>query len=126
MNEKLTKVAVYGTLMTGERNYSVGADALSRVPCVIHGTLYDTGWGFPAFVPGGDTPVVAELLEVDGAVMARLDRLEGYPYLYNRLSMTATLEDGTQESAWVYVMNNMPDGAVQIPSGDWRKWRTGK
>ena len=45
------KVAVYGTLMAGERNEWWAADALDRRPCVLRGTLYDTGWGYPAFVP---------------------------------------------------------------------------
>ena len=65
MKEKLIRVAVYGTLMTGERNEHWGADARRRVPCTIRGVLYDTGWGFPAFVPdehGRD--VAAELLDV--------------------------------------------------------------
>ena len=72
MKEKLIRVAVYGTLMTGERNEHWGADARRRVPCTIRGVLYDTGWGYPAFVPdehGRD--VAAELLDVTPDPMAR-------------------------------------------------------
>ena len=72
MKEKLIRVAVYGTLMTGERNEHWGADARRRVPCTIRGVLYDTGWGYPAFVPdehGRD--VAAELLDVTPDPIAR-------------------------------------------------------
>ena len=39
------RVAVYGTLLTGEGNYRVGADALEREPCRMSGTLYDPNAG---------------------------------------------------------------------------------
>lgn len=122
---KTKKVAVYGTLLTGEPNCRVGADAVSRTPCTITGTLYDTGWGFPAFVPQGTTEVKAELLEVDEATMERLDRLEGYPRLYGRRKVPVRLPDGQADTAWVYVMNRLPDRARVIPGGDWREWRKG-
>jgi gamma-glutamylcyclotransferase (GGCT)/AIG2-like uncharacterized protein YtfP len=112
MKEKLIRVAVYGTLMTGERNEHWGADARRRVPCTIRGVLYDTGWGFPAFVPdehGRD--VVAELLDVTPETLARLDVLEGYPELYVRETVAATLADGSVVEAMVYVMRKLPEGA---------------
>ena len=112
-------VVVYGTLMTGESNYHVGANAISRRSCTIKGTLFDTGWSFPAFVPEGETSVRAELLEVTPATFADLDRLEGYPCLYTRQVVTATLDDGTTRNAWVYVMTQLPTTAKLIPGGDW-------
>lgn len=77
---KTFKVAMYGTLMAGERNERWAADALDRRSCTLRGTLYDTGRGYPAFVPnnaGGE--VRAELLTVTDATLARMDILEGYP-----------------------------------------------
>lgn len=115
---KTGKVAVYGTLLAGEPNYQVGADAVGRTPCAITGTLYDTGYGFPAFVPQGTTEVKAELLEVDEATMERLDRLEGYPRLYGHRKMAVRLPDGQDDTAWVYMMNRLPDRAGVILSGD--------
>ena len=112
---KRPKVAVYGTLMTGERNERWVADALDRRPCVLRGTLYDTGWGYPAFVPDADgVEVKAELLTVTADTLARMDVLEGYPRLYRR---------ETVQAAMVYVMNPMPRGAKVIPGGDWRDFR---
>ena len=64
------KLIVYGTLMSGERNHRFCRNAVSINPCTITGTLYDTGYGFPAFVPEGDSVVKA----VSGC---RYYRLEG-------------------------------------------------
>jgi len=118
MQEKLIRVAVYGTLMTGQRNEHWGADARSRVPCTIRGVLYDTGWGFPTFVPderGRD--VAAELLEVTPEMLARMDVLEGYPTLYVREAVAATQADGSVVRAMVYVMKKLPEGSES--GGDW-------
>ena len=120
---KRHKVAVYGTLMADERNKRWAADALDRRPCTLRGTLYDTGRGYPAFVPddaGGK--VKAELLTVTDATLARMDILEGYPILYRRERVKAVLEDGSEGTALVYVMNTLPRGAKVIPGGDWRSF----
>ena len=122
---KRHKVAVYGTLMAGERNERWAADALDRRPCTLRGTLYDTGRGYPAFVPddaGGE--VRAELLTVTDATLSRMDILEGYPILYRRERVKAVLEDSSEAVALVYVMNTLPRGAKVIPGGDW--WKSGE
>jgi len=120
MSEKLIRLAVYGTLMKGERNEHWGADARSRVPCSIRGVLYDTGWGYPAFVPDDDgRDVAAELLDVTPETLARIDVLEGYPTLYVRETVAATLADGSVVQAMVYIMRKLPAGAREIPGGDW-------
>jgi gamma-glutamylcyclotransferase (GGCT)/AIG2-like uncharacterized protein YtfP len=121
MGTKIHTVAVYGTLMADERNEHWAADALERKPCVLRGTLYDTGWGFPAFVPDDDGgEVQAELLTVTQATLSRMDRLEGCPSLYRRERVTAALSGGGVAEAWVYVMNRMPRDARVIGSGDWK------
>ena len=76
---KTVKLVVYGTLMTGEGNHSLCANAVNITPCTIVGTLYDTGWGFPAFEQTGDTVVHAELIEIPFEDWRRVDCLEGYP-----------------------------------------------
>ena len=115
------KVAVYGTLLAGERNEGYADGAISRVPCTIRGTRYDTGWNYPAFVPGEDgQEVKAEVLTVDAKVLKSMDGLEGYPRFYRRDEVEATLADGTVVRAMVYVMNRLPERAAVIASGDWR------
>ena len=118
---KRHKVAVYGTLMVDERNERWAADALDRRPCTLRGTLYDTGWGYPAFVPDANgNEVKAELLTVTAETLIRMDELEGYPRLYRRETVQAVLEDGRVEAAMVYVLNTRMRGAKTIPGGDWR------
>jgi gamma-glutamylcyclotransferase (GGCT)/AIG2-like uncharacterized protein YtfP len=120
MSEKLIRLAVYGTLMKGERNEHWGADARSRVPCTICGVLYDTGWGYPAFVPDDNgRDVTAELLELTPETLARIDVLEGYPTLYVRETVAATLADGSVVTAMVYVMKKLPGGAKVVVSANW-------
>lgn len=121
MGAKIHKVAVYGTLMAGERNEHWAADALERKPCVLKGTLYDTGYGYPAFVPDDSgSEVQAELLTVTQATLSRMDRLEGYPTLYRRERVTAVLPGAGVVEDWVYVMNRLPAMAKVIKGGDWR------
>ena len=120
MNEKTVSLIVYGTLMSGERNHRFCQNAISIKPCIITGTLYDTGYGFPAFEPLGDTIVKAELIEVPIEDWSNVDRLEGYPRLYDRQLFPAKLADGTEVSGWVYIMNELPPDAEIIESGDWK------
>lgn len=119
------RVAVYGTLLTGEGNYHRGADALNREPCRLRGTLYDPHYGFPAFVPKarGAFAVAGEVLTVTPRTFAGLDELEGYPHLYDRKRVLVLLEDGSRVEAWVYVLQRLPERATVIECGDWRAYR---
>lgn len=115
------QIIAYGTLMTGERNHCFCRNAVSIRPCVVTGTLYDTGYGFPAYMPAGSTQVKAELMEIPMEDWAAVDRLEGYPRLYDRqLCRVKMLDDGSETVAWIYIMNNLPRQAKIIVSGDWK------
>lgn len=88
-------------------------------------TLYDTGRGYPAFVPDADGgEVKGELLTVTEDTLARMDELEGYPRLYCRETVQTMLGDGSVESALVYVLNTRMRGAKVIAGGDWREYRS--
>ena len=119
------KLIVYGTLMSGESNHRFCRNAVSITPCTVTGTLYDTGYGFPAFVPEGENMVAAELIEIPFEDWEAVDRLEGYPRLYDRLMFPAKLADGTDTTGWVYVMHNLPEMAQVIESGSWKEYRHG-
>ena len=119
------KLIVYGTLMSGERNHRFCRNAVSITPCTVTGALYDTGYGFPAFMPEGNTTVKAELIEIPLADWADIDRLEGYPRLYDRRLLQAILADGTTDTGWIYIMNTLPPMAKVIESGSWKEYRHG-
>ena len=122
---KTVKLIVYGTLMSGERNHRFCRNAVSIIPCTVTGTLYDTGYGFPAFIPEGNTVVNAELIEIPIADWAAVDRLEGYPRLYDRQLLQATLTDGGEATGWIYIMNTLPPMTKVIESGSWKEYRHG-
>ena len=122
---KTIKLIVYGTLMSGERNHKFCKNALSIEPCTVTGTLYDTGCGFPAFQPDGENTIHAELIEIPLRDWFAIDRLEGYPKLYDRQLFPAKLDDGTDVSGWIYVMHTLPPMAKVIKNGDWKEYRHG-
>ncbi len=111
----------YGTPMRGEHNHHLIRSAHSITPCTIVGTLYDTGFGFPAFTQDGDTAVQAEFVRIPRSKWDAVDRLEGYPDLYTRKFITAKLADGNVAGGWVYIMNELPPRADVIRSGNWKE-----
>lgn len=114
-------IAVYGTLRSGEGNHRLVEDARSKTPCVIPGRLMNTGYGYPAIVLDPAAETVGEVIEITREMFARVDRLEGYPHLYTRERVRVRLASGGEKTAWVYVMNQLPDHATPIPSGDWKR-----
>ena len=122
---KTVKLIVYGTLMSGEANHFYCANAIKITPCTIVGTLYDTGYGYPAFVPEGNNVVQAELIEIPIEDWESVDRLEGYPRLYDRQLLQTTLADGGESTGWVYIMNKLPPMATVIENGSWKAYRHG-
>ena len=123
------KVFVYGTLMAGfDRRRRAGIDTRMRFVGRgwIAAALYDLGL-FPAAVPAPDCRVAGEVYEVvdDPSVLAKLDEIEGYrpndpdTSLYVRAQTTVTLENGAQDSAWVYFYNAPLGQGQLIESGDY-------
>jgi gamma-glutamylcyclotransferase (GGCT)/AIG2-like uncharacterized protein YtfP len=109
------RVFVYGTLRRGQSNHSWLAGAHWLGEASLPGAvLHDLG-PFPMAVPG-DGRVLGELYGVDAATLARLDRLEGHPRLYERCWLV--LEDGRQ--AWVYLGRPRQVRFVPtLPDGRW-------
>ena len=132
-------VAVYGTLMNGEHNARWRQGIPTKVEGTMWGHLYDTGYGFPAFVPAehgekGATQVACEILECTPEQIAHMDVLEGYPNLYRREVVRIESRCGWDGTATAYVMNHLPDGAKEIVTeeipnwgkvADWRAYRKG-
>ena len=76
-------------------------------------------------MPEGDGVVNAELIEIPLADWADVDRLEGYPRLYDCQLFSCTLSDGTTDTGWIYIMNNLPPMATVIKGGNWKGHRHG-
>ena len=76
-------------------------------------------------MPEGSTTVKAELIEIPLADWDDIDLLEGYPRLYDRQLLQATLADGSKAIGWIYIMNTLPEVARVIESGSWKEYRHG-
>jgi len=110
-------IFVYGTLLRGEANHPELSDAaFVRSACTeARYELVDLG-GYPALLEDGDTAVSGEVYDVNSALLARLDRFEEVPALYERKPVA--LIDGHIEA---YVMSrDRAGGAPRIEDGDWR------
>lgn len=113
------RVFVYGTLLAGEANHSLLANALLVGAARTRATysLYDFG-PYPALVRSGASEVVGELYQVEAATLAVLDELEEHPEVYERRRIA--LAGG--QRAWTYVMEpHQVERARLIPSGSWRQ-----
>ena len=102
------QIITYGTLMTGEPNHRYCRNAVYIQPCTITGTLYDTGWGFPAFVPGETGTVKAELIEIPFADWSAMDQLEGPRGSTTGQPTPTTPEYGSTTAAWRLCDEQLP------------------
>jgi gamma-glutamylcyclotransferase (GGCT)/AIG2-like uncharacterized protein YtfP len=110
-----TRVFVYGSLLSGQRN----AHVLGALPRTFgktrpEWTLVSLG-AFPGLIAGGRTAVVGEIVEVDDALLARLDKFEGHPHFYRR--QTIRLLSGRAD-AYVLPARHR-DGREVIADGSW-------
>jgi len=73
------RVFVYGTLLSGEPNHRLLADAelVGAARTEPDFDLVSLG-AFPAMIAGGATAIAGEVYEVDRPTLDALDRLEGH------------------------------------------------
>jgi gamma-glutamylcyclotransferase (GGCT)/AIG2-like uncharacterized protein YtfP len=109
-------IFVYGTLLRGEVNHHLlgRAEYLGEHRSEPRFTLFALG-AYPGAAPGGHTAIAGELYRVGDAGFTRLDRLEDYPRLYQRLLIASP-----HGRAWIYVYRGRLRDRPVIPSGDWR------
>ena len=91
-------VFVYGSLKRGEKNHRWLEGASWQGEAELNGVLLHDLGPFPMAVIGEGT-AIGEVYAVEERGLAHLDRLEGYPRLYDR--QVLSLNDGRQ--AWVYL-----------------------
>jgi gamma-glutamylcyclotransferase (GGCT)/AIG2-like uncharacterized protein YtfP len=98
----MTKVLVYGTLKSGERNFPL----LERAKFIKTHTMkakvemFDVG--FPVLLRANKkVGVMGEIYEVDKATLKRLDRLESNGRMYRRVRKRLNGKD--HKRFWVYI-----------------------
>lgn len=108
------KVFVYGTLKKGHGLHGY----ISRTEFISNDSvdgfeMYDLG-AFPCIVQGEGT-VHGEVYEIDGNTLHMLDRVEGYPSLYNRMQITTN----NGHECHVYYMEDKQNINNKIETGIW-------
>lgn len=139
MDNEISLVFVYGTLLSGECNHQPYLADSERVggPARLAAQLWDTGHSYPAVVldaNGGDAAryVRGELYRVTRETLTRLDELEDYygPGAineYERIEAEVEVEGEAGDArhrAWVYVYVSPPPQGRRIDSGDWRGYQS--
>ncbi|WP_296805229.1 gamma-glutamylcyclotransferase family protein [Thiocapsa sp.] len=114
------RVFVYGTLLRGEVNHHLLAQAeyLGSHRTEACFSLYLLR-AYPGAVRGGATAIRGEVYGVDRAGLCRLDRLEDYPALYDRRLLATPYG-----RAWIYLFRGSVRDRPLIPGGDWRTFVT--
>lgn len=124
-------IFVYGALRRHEAHHSL----LERCRVVAmqawaRGRLYDTRYGLPAFVPGGDHTVFGEVYEVNEADLVKIDNLklneqessgkQSVERHYHRIVMPVETDAGMVEAnIYIYSDDHVHD-CDAVDFGDWR------
>lgn len=116
-------VGVYGTLKQGFHNHGVmvraGGEYLGSGQTTNLYLMVSLG-GFPAVTLGQHLHhIKVEVYRVQD--ISPLDRLEGYPYFYDRTPVPVEMEDGTTETAYIYHIEDEEYllRKTPVPGGEW-------
>lgn len=117
-------VLVYGSLRKGMGNHALLQSALDKghahcvreeAYCDVNAQMYDTGAGFPAIVPCVKrNGIIVEHYKVNDETMEALDRLEGYPTLYDRAEILLH-----NTACWIYYQKTVCKSYSRIERNDW-------
>lgn len=124
----MIKVFVYGTLRKGEANHRLVKEAACIAEqALVSGTLFDTGYGYPAMSQSPEAKIYGELYTVSEKELTRLDELEGYQEgavnnLYERMQQTVYIDNGNHR-AYLYVARKENLCQKKIPNGDWKEYK---
>ena len=123
----MVKLFVYGTLLTGEGNWSWALNPQVGIPDRLKGAkLYNLG-SFPGIKlsDNPDDEVIGEMFEIPLEKLSTIDRLEGYNPHKESTSMYSRIEVvlSSGETAYTYRYNGSTTEESRIQFGDWRKRR---
>lgn len=128
-----TRIAVYGSLLSGLGNHQVLGRHLQSGDAELIGTTKIKGFklfpvagrSFPGINRGTESDrVVVELYDVKPNALANVRSLEGYTpggsnYFYDEVD--AVTEEGDVARAYLYV-DIVGDRLTEVPNGDWRAY----
>lgn len=111
------KIFVYGTLKRGYGNNRLLAESRFIGNAVTMPALFMADHGIPfVWTSGGPLRRIAgELYEVDDAVLARLDRLEGHPTNYHR-ELVEIEVNGEHAEAFIYLYRHIEENRDVRPA----------
>lgn len=117
------RVFVYGTLKKGHGNHRCleGAVFEGKAETRPNEWKMVSLGAFPAIIPiemGAASPIKGETYLVDETILARLDRLEGYPGFYNRSNIFVHPGPGQCVEALVYYLEGYRNAPL-VESGEW-------
>lgn len=135
----MTRVFVYGSLMTGLHNNRLLREGGARLvgPASIPAGRYAmvSLGGIPGLVDarwreqGAVAPIVGEIWAVDAMTLVRLDRLEGVDRGFYRRDWVPAVEtvggdedDPTRVHVYVLQDGDRYDHARLVPSNDWKAY----
>lgn len=116
-------VFVYGTLLTGERNFSVIRPFLIQsFPGTIKGQMVNVG-AFPAVIQDGEELIHGEWMLIHEEGLAATDQLEGYngPGKNNFYERVWTHDVFGDQEGYVYVWKQNRRNLPIISCGSWRE-----
>ncbi len=98
---------VYGTLQPGRENSHILNNIGGKwLAATVRGIYYPKGWGAAADFPGieisGDGPLVPGYLFFSDQLAAHWRELDAFEEGYDRISVSATTQEGQSFDAWVY------------------------
>jgi len=118
-------VMCYGSLRQGCGNdhLLLNSTFIGNGRLVKFGSMYSAG-SFPILTlpSSASHTIVVEVYHVNSETLARLDRLEGYPFLYTRTQEEAKMENGETLVGWIYHQDSSQgdfSSKLIVESGDW-------
>ena len=126
------KFFVYGSLCEGLVHFNkIKEFVLESAPASLRAQAYRLNVGYPVVLEAGEQKIDGQFLRLKGSeiLLALLDSFHGELSkmgkvgLHYRAEKTILLQDGQEESAWVYFLNpqQLPPSALCLEDGDWRK-----
>ena len=117
--DKTCRMFFYGTMLPGERDHALLANAELIGPAATEGSYQLVELNvYAALVPDGKVAVYGELYSVDFETRRKIDVSRQVPILFQRAKVR--LADGTEAETYLMTADQVR-GKRRLAHGDWRK-----